>query len=428
MIPRERFAARRKSLQDSLGPSDAMILQSAVLIAKSNDVHHRFRQDSDFFYLTGFDEEESALVLYPDKSILYLRKRDPDRETWTGPMLGIERACEQLGVDEARDIADFRKDLPDLLKKHDRLHWFYGRNREMDGLVFETADRLIRRSRAGETGPSVILHAGNLLHEMRMLKDADEIALLKVCAQATRDAHVRIMRDTKPGMFEFTVEAMIQETFRGHDCTEAYPSIVASGPNACVLHHISNARLIQEGDLVLVDAGAERHCMNADVTRTYPVAETFSSQQRDIYALVLHAQKNAIARTKPGATLDDVHNQTVRDLVLGLLDLGVLSGSADENIEKGTYRKYYMHRTGHWLGLDVHDVGTYATEGKPRALADGMVCTVEPGLYFPPDSPPAFRGIGVRIEDDVLVSGETPTVLTASIPKEIQDIEALRAS
>lgn len=428
MIPRARFISRRKSVQETLGASDAMILPSAPVSIKSNDVHHRFRQDSDFYYLTGFDEEESALVLYREKSILYLRKRDPDKETWTGPMLGIDRACEELGVDEARDIANFQKDLPDLLKKHERLHWFYGRSREMDHLVFETSDRLIRRSRAGESGPSVIVHAGNLLHEMRLTKDADEIALLRVSAEATREAHVRIMRETKPGMFEFTVEAMIQETFRRHDCVEAYPSIVASGPNACVLHHISNTRLIQEGDLILVDAGAERHCMNADVTRTYPAAEKFSPEQRDVYALVLHAQKNAIARTKPGTALDDVHNQTVRDLVLGLLDLGVLSGSADENIEKGTYRKYYMHRTGHWLGLDVHDVGAYSIQGKPRLLADGMVCTVEPGLYFPPDSPPAFRGIGVRIEDDVLVSGETPTVLTASIPKEIQDIEALRAS
>lgn len=428
MIPRERFTSRRKLLQLALAPSDAMILLSAPSTVRSNDVHHRFRQDSDLYYVTGFEEEESALVLYADRSILYLRKRDPDKETWTGPMLGVDRACETLGVDEARDISDFKKDLPDLLKKHDRLHWFYGRSREMDALVFESSDTLIRRSRAGESGPSVILHAGTLLHEMRLTKDADEIELLRKCAEITREAHERIIRQTVPGMFEFTVEAMIQETFRRHDAVEAYPSIVASGPNACVLHHTSNSRLIAEGDLILVDAGAERHCMNADVTRTYPAAEKFTPEQRDVYTIVLHAQKNAIARTKPGATLDEVHASTVRDLVLGLLDLGVLSGSADENIEKGTYRKYYMHRTGHWLGMDVHDVGAYAIGGKPRPLTDGMVCTVEPGLYFPPDSPPAFRGIGVRIEDDVLVLGETPTVLTASIPKEIQDIEALRAS
>lgn len=428
MIPRERFTIRRKLLQLALAPSDALILLSAPAVVKSNDVHHRFRQDSDLFYVTGFEEEQSALVLYPDRSILYLRKRDPDMETWTGPMLGIERACETLAVDEARDIADFKKDLPDLLKKHDRLHWFYGRNREMDALVFEASDKLIRRSRAGESGPSVIIHAGTLLHEMRLTKDPDEIELLRQCSEITRQAHERIMRQTSPGMFEFSVEAMIQETFRRHDAVEAYPSIVASGPNACVLHHTSNSRLIGEGDLILVDAGAERHCMNADVTRTYPAAEKFTPQQRDVYAIVLHAQKNAIARTKPGATLDEVHAATVRDLVLGLLDLGVLSGSADENIEKGTYRKYYMHRTGHWLGMDVHDVGAYSLGGKARLLADSMVCTVEPGLYFPPDSPAAFAGIGVRIEDDVLVSGNTPTVLTASIPKEIQDIEALRAS
>ncbi|HNJ05935.1 MAG TPA: M24B family metallopeptidase, partial [Leptospiraceae bacterium] len=336
--------------------------------------------------------------------------------------------CAELGVDEARDIQDFKKDLPDLLKKHETLHWFYGRNREMDSLVMDTSDKLLRRSRAGETGPSIIQHAGRLLHEMRSIKDADEIALIKLAVESTREAHERIMRETRPGMFEFTVEAMIQDCFRRHDAVEAYPSIVASGPNACVLHHISNRRLIQEGDLVLVDAGAELHCMNADVTRTYPAAEKFSPEQRDVYAIVLHAQKNAIARTIPGATLDDVHAGAVRDLVTGLLDLRVLTGSADENIEKGAFRKYYMHRTGHWLGLDVHDVGAYARNGKPRALEDGMICTVEPGLYFPPDSPERFRGIGVRIEDDVLVSGATPTVLTASIPKEIQDIEALRAS
>lgn len=426
MIPVNRFKARRSTVQRALLPGDVMILLAAPAVVKSNDVHFRYRQDSDFYYLTGFDEEQSALVIYNSRTILYLRKRDPDMETWTGPMLGIERACETLGVDEARDIADFQKDLPELLKKQDRLHWMYGRRSDMDAVVLAAADRLLRRSRAGEAGPSILLHAGRLLHEMRLIKDPDEIELMRTTAAVTKLAHERIMRETAPGMFEFTVEAMIQDTFRRHDCTEAYPSIVASGPNACVLHHTSNSRLIQEQDLILVDAGAERHCMNSDVTRTYPAAEHFTPEQRAAYEIVLHAQKNAIARTVPGATLDEIHAATIRDLVAGLIDLGVLSGSADENIEKGHFRKYYMHKTGHWLGMDVHDVGSYAESGAARKLAPGMVTTVEPGLYFPAGSPARFQGIGIRIEDDVLVENGPPTVLTASIPKEIQDIEALR--
>jgi Xaa-Pro aminopeptidase len=427
-IDMEMYIARRKSFQRNMEPGDVAIFQSAPSLIRSNDVHHRFRQDSDFYYLTGFGEEQSALVLTKENAILYLRKRDPERETWNGPMLGVDRAVEALAVDEARDITDFKKDIPDLLRKKDRLYYMYGRNPELDLLIMSTCDQLMRRGRTGEFGPGQILHAASLLHEMRMIKSQEEIELLRECAQIASDAHIALMRSAKAGMHEYELEGIILDSFRRHNAVEGYPSIVASGKNACVLHHIENNRRIESNDLILVDAGAEKHCLNSDVTRTFPVADRFNGPQKDAYEIVLAAQLRAIEKTIPGATLDEIHNAAVRDLTQGLIDLGVLFGTLDENVENKKYIRYYMHRTGHWLGMDVHDVGSYVKDGVPRKLEDGMVCTVEPGLYFPDDeqTPPAFRGIGIRIEDDVVVRGNNPLVLSEMIPKTISAIETLR--
>jgi len=425
----ESYLQRRRIVQNALGPNDVAIFVSARSLIKSNDVHHRFRQDSDFYYLTGFDEEESALVLFPDRSLLFLRHRDPEKETWNGPMLGVERAVETLKVDEARVIADFRKDVPELLKKKETLYYMYGRDHELDTFLFEACDRLLRRSRAGEFGPSRVIHSSTLIHEMRLIKTKMEIENMRESADITADAHIALFGGAKAGMFEYELESIIQEAFRKRNATEAYPSIVAAGKNACILHYIKNDMAIPQNQLVLVDAGAEKNYMNGDVTRTFPSGKKYTAEQRDVYEAVLSAQQNAIARTTAGNTMDLVHDSTVRDLTQSLIDMKVLNVSIDENLASGGYKKYYMHRTGHWLGLDVHDVGSYSVNGEPRKLAPGMICTVEPGLYFPDDEtvPVHFRGIGVRIEDDVLVTETSAEVLTARIPKTIQQIETIRS-
>ncbi|MCE9599937.1 MAG: aminopeptidase P N-terminal domain-containing protein [Spirochaetia bacterium] len=425
----QAHASRRERVQRAMSKGDVAVFISAPSLIRSNDVHHRFRQDSDFYYLTGFDEEEAALVIEPDRCILYLRRRDPEKETWNGPMLGVDRAVATLEIDEARDINSFRTDIPTLLKNRETLYYMFGRNREMDFFLLETSDRLLRRSRAGDFGPSKIVHSALLLHEMRLVKDRGEIDKMRLAADITADAHLALFEKTRVSMFEYELESIIHEAFRKRNATEAYPSIVAAGKNACILHYIKNDEKIGADQLILVDAGAEKDYMNGDVTRTYPSGKTFTSPQRDAYQVVLDAQLNAIDRTVTGISMEEVHNLTVRDLVGGLISLKVLSGTVDENIENGTYKKYYMHRTGHWLGLDVHDVGSYNVNGAPRKMEPGMICTVEPGLYFPDeaDVPEHFRGIGIRIEDDVLVTSGKAEVLTARIPKSVKDIEAIRS-
>lgn len=423
------FAGRRRFVQEQLPEDGIALFFSAEPRIRSNDVHYRFRQDSDFYYLTGFDEEASVLVLTRENQTLYLRVRDRSREIWDGPRLGVERAAETLAIDAAKPIEEFAKDLPELLKNKSALYYAFGLNTERDARVLGAARELLQRSRGTDYGPGRIVAPSLLLHEMRLIKAPYEIELLRECARITENGHRALLARTRPGMYEYELEAILLYEFRRERAEEGYPSIVASGPNACILHHIKNDRQLNEGDLVLVDAGAERDFMTADVTRTYPAGESFSAAQRDVYAAVLQAQERAIARTVAGSNIDDVHAATLRDLVQSLIDLGALKGGVDENLENKKFRNFYMHRTGHWLGTDVHDVGPYYDRGKPRPFQNGMVCTVEPGLYFSPDDPEApehLRGIGVRIEDDVLVNGAKPIALTASIPKQIDEIEALR--
>ena len=392
-------------------PDGVALFFSAPVRIKSNDVHYRFRQNSDFFYLTGFDEEECVLVLTASESRLYLRVRDRARETWDGPRLGVEDAPQTLGIDEARAIATFETDLAAILKNKSTLYYSFGDDAARDTQVLGKAREIMRGSRAGEYGPGSIVNPAGVLHEMRLIKDTHDVEILRECARLTANGHNALFRTTRPGMYEYELEALLLFEFRKGNAGEAYPSIVASGPNACVLHHINNDRQMQAGDLVLVDAGADKYYMNADVTRTFPVNETFSPEQRDVYEAVLHAQERAIQRTVAGVSLAAVHDDTVRDLVQSLIDLKVFTGSVDQHIEEKTYQHFYMHKTGHYLGMDVHDVGSYYDHraGRPRFLENGMVCTVEPGLYFPVDNehtPERFRGIGVRIEDDVMVQGD----------------------
>ncbi|MCR9144315.1 MAG: aminopeptidase P N-terminal domain-containing protein [bacterium] len=432
-IPRDVFAGRRKRFQSTMAADGVALIFSAPVRIKSNDVHYRFRQDSDFYYLTGFGEEECVLVLTADHSRLYLRERDRSRETWDGPRLGVEDAPATLGVDEARSIGAFEKDLGELLKNKSTLYYRFGGQdaTTRDARVLGKANEVMQRARSGDYGPGTVVNPALILHELRLIKDGHDLEILRECARLTANGHRALYRDTRPGMFEYELEALLQYEFRKGDGGEAYPSIVASGPNACILHHIENNRQMQAGDLVLVDAGADKYHMNADVTRTFPVSETYTPEQRDVYEAVLNAQERAIRGTVAGVSMGEIHDRTVRDLVQSLIDLKVLTGSVDQQIEEKAYQHFYMHKTGHYLGMDVHDVGSYYDHRakEPRKLEDGMVCTVEPGLYFAPDNehtPERFAGIGVRIEDDVMVQGDTPLVLTADIPKSVADVEAAR--
>ncbi len=425
----EIYRERRIQFQRQMEPDSAAIFSSALSKIKSNDVAYPFRQDSDFFYLTGFDEEDSILVLYSDRSILYLQALNPELEIWHGSRLGIERAAETLLIDEARDTTQFIQNISDLIKNKNTLYYFFGRSAEKDRSILGAADGYMRKSRANEWGPASIRHPSPLLHEMRMFKSPEEIEQIRVCSEITKAAHIAAMRKVQPGMFEYELEACLLYEFRRHGAVDAYPSIVAAGSNACTLHYIGNSSRIQKNDLIMIDAGAEKKYYNADVSRTFPAGKKFNSAQKDLYSIVLNVQKKAVAATVAGSNLNDIHMEAVLGLTEGMIDLGILSGSAEENIDNNNYKKYYMHRTGHWLGMDVHDAGSYRDGTQPRKLAPGMVMTVEPGLYLPlgDDSvPEAFRGIGIRIEDDVLVGPEGPENLTASIPKEISDIEALR--
>ena len=428
------YKERRQKLLEALGaggPSVA-VFPAAPVMLRNADTEHDYRQDSDFYYLTGFDEPESVLVLsyHDDKqsAVVFVRRRDPARETWDGARLGVERAAEVLGVDAAFAIDDLEQRLPDCLANVRRLHVRLGRDRRFDERVLLALDRVRARARFGVIAPLELIDPAVVLHEMRIRKTSSEIETMTRAARITGEAHVRAMQVTRPGAWEYEVEAELLRVFRKNGAQRpAYGSIVGSGPNATVLHYRRNDRKMEAGDLLLIDAGCELDYCASDVTRTFPVSGTFSDPQRRVYEVVLEAQEAAIAATKPGATINAVHDVAVRVLSKGLIDLGVLAGSLDEAIEKETYKPYYMHRTSHWLGLDVHDVGAYYVDKKSRALEEGFVITVEPGLYFATDAAvdPKWKGIGVRIEDDVLVTRDGAKVLTAEIPKTVAAIETV---
>ena len=419
---------------EAMGPGVAVIPSAPVAI-RNNDVEHDYRQDSDLYYLTGFDEPESVLVLSSEhkehRTVLFVRERDPERETWDGPRAGTDGAVKTYGADAAFPIEQLSAKLPDYLTDVARLIYRVSVDRVFDAMLFDALDAVRRKARGGVIAPREIIDRSTTLHELRIRKDGDEIALMLHAASITRDAHVAAMRLAKPGRYEYEVEAEINRIFRAAGCERpAYGSIVGSGPNATILHHRRNDRQMQEGDLLLIDAGCEWGYYASDVTRTFPVSGTFTDAQRTLYQVVLDAQLAAIAATKPGATLTDVHNASVRVLTQGLIDLGIIAGPLDDAITNERFKPFYMHRTSHWLGMDVHDVGDYYADKKPRPLEPGFVLTVEPGLYVSVNAAvdPKWRGIGIRIEDDVLVTDTGCRNLTADIPKTIQELEALLAS
>jgi len=425
------FAARRKQLLDAMGDGVALF-PSAPLAVRNQDVEHPYRQDSDLYYLTGFDEPESLLVLtnqHDDhQAVLFVRPKKREREIWDGPRAGVEGAVEQFGMDAAFPIDELEKRLPDYLGNVERLHYRLAKNERADSKVFDCLNLLRRGGRRGVTAPEVIVDSSVHLHEMRLRKSAGEITTMREAAAITEEAHLRAMALARPGMREFELDAELIHIYRQHGCERAaYESIVGSGPNATILHYRAGSRVMNDGELVLIDAGCEHEYYASDVTRTFPVNGKFSDEQRAIYELVLHTQEAAIAAVEPGATLDEIHTGAVRTITEGLVDIGLLSGDIDTLIEEKKHEAFYMHRTSHWLGMDVHDVGRYYVNGTQRPLEEDFVLTVEPGIYIAADAEGVderWRGIGVRIEDDVVVTQGNADVLTADIPKTIADVEA----
>ena len=427
-------AQRRKQLMKMMGDNSIAILPAAPTLIRNRDVEHSFRQDSDFYYLSGFPEPEAVIVLIPNRKngqyILFCRERDPLKETWNGYRYGPEGAIEHFGADDAYPIDDLEDILPGLMEHCESVHYTIGLNPEFDKHVMNCVNSLRRGSRRGMHVPYEFVSLDYLLHDMRLFKSRDELRLMKKAAKISVNAHINAMKVCQPGMYEYELEAEFLYEFKGNGAGWAYPSIIGGGANSCILHYTENNKPLNDGELVLIDAGAEYGGYAADITRTFPVNGTYSEAQKEIYELVLSAQDAAIKQTKPGNHWNDPHNAAVKVLTKGLVELGLLKGKPAELIKKGDYSRYYMHRTGHWLGMDVHDVGDYKVDDEWRLLEPGMTLTVEPGLYIPSGSHCAKRwwNIGVRIEDDVVVTKDGCELLTKGLPRTVKEVEAVMAS
>ncbi|MBL8443997.1 MAG: aminopeptidase P N-terminal domain-containing protein [Zoogloeaceae bacterium] len=429
------FRARRQRLierMNAAGGGVALIPTAAELL-RNRDTHFPYRADSYFHYLTGFGEPEAAVLLVAGaspKAILFCREKNEEREIWDGYRHGPEAACSAFGFDEAWTIGDLDRRLPELLADQPVLWCGFGYDNAWDERVTRALNQVRANARAGTVPPHSIRDVRAELDEMRLVKDETELALMQRAATISASAHARAMRATRPGRFEYEIEAELLHTFRSAGSQyPAYPSIVASGPNACVLHYVENDRQMQDGDLLLIDAGCELDGYASDITRTFPVSGRFSAAQRDIYEMVLAAQGAARSAIRPGAHWNEPHEAAVRVIADGLRQIGLVKGGLDEIIEQGHYRRFYMHRTGHWLGRDVHDAGEYKQQGEWRALCPGMALTVEPGCYIRPadDIPEAFWNIGIRIEDDAIVTPDGCEFITTAVPSSVAGIEALMA-
>jgi Xaa-Pro aminopeptidase len=424
------YAERRARLAAAMGEGVAVLATAAERL-RNRDSHYPYRYDSYFYYLTGFTEPEAVLVLVAGKSprsILFCRQRDPEREIWDGLRYGPEAARERFGFDEAHPVAPLDEALPQLLENQPEFFFPLGADPEWDARAMRWLNAVRMRSRAGVVAPQRVQDLRALLDDMRLIKDTHELAVMRRAARIAASAHRRAMQATRPGRNEYEVEAELLYEFRRSGAQfPAYSPIVAGGANACVLHYVANDAPLRDGALLLIDAGCELDGYASDITRTFPVNGRFSGPQRAVYELVLAAQRAAIAAVRPGSAWNEPHDAAVRVLAQGMIELKLLGGSVDEALEKETYKRFYMHRTGHWLGLDVHDAGEYRAAGRWRALVAGMALTVEPGLYIRPadDIPSELANIGVRIEDDVVVTAQGCDVITAEAPKAVADIEAL---
>ena len=427
------YAQRRAQLAARM-QSGVAIVPGAPERTRNRDAHYLYRFDSYFYYLTGFREPEAVLVVIagePAKSLLFCRDKNPEREVWDGFRHGPAAAREAFGFDEAHSITKLDELVPELLSNQTALFTHLGADSVWDARVVGWVNEVRNRARSGVTAPREIEDVHVVLDEMRLIKSAEELATMRRAAEISTGAHRRAMQSARPGRSEYEIEAELLYEFRRHGAqAPAYTPIVAAGANACVLHYVENAAALAEGDLLLIDAGCELDGYASDITRTFPVNGKFSGPQKDVYEMVLAAQAAALAEVRPGNTWDQPHEAAVRVLAQGLVDLGLLSGGVEQAIETESYKKFYMHRTGHWLGLDVHDAGDYKLNGQWRALQPGMVLTVEPGCYIRAGDgvPERFANIGVRIEDDVLVTDDGHEVLTTAAPKAPGDIENLMRS
>lgn len=416
------------------GRDAIVIVAAAPERLRNNDAHYPYRQDSDFHYLSGFPEAEAVLALVPGReqgeTILFCRERDAERERWDGPRAGTEGAVADYGMDDAFPIGDIDDILPGLIEGRSRVAYHFGRDSEFDSRLIAWVNRVRSQIRSGARAPHEFTALSHLLHDLRLYKSRGELRLMRKSARIAAEAHVAAMRATRPGLTEHAIEAELLHTFRRHGAVASYEPIVGGGANACVLHYRANNAELRDGDLLLIDAGAEYECYASDITRTFPVNGRFSPEQRALYDIVLAAQIAAIAEVRAGRPFDAYHETAVRVITAGLVKLDLLAGSVEKNLREHGYRRFYMHKTGHWLGLDVHDVGDYRIDDEFRLLEPGMVVTVEPGIYIAPDAkkvPVRYRGIGIRIEDDVVVTKDDPVILSDDVPRDPDAIEALMA-
>ena len=420
-----------KEFMRRMTPNSVAIIPSAREATRSNDTHYRFRQDSDFFYLTGFEEPQSIAVIKSNHYTLFVRPRDPEREIWDGRRAGVDGAKSEFGADESFPISEFDERLQDALDGAEVLYYRLGVNRELDDSIIGQISLMRSVNRKPVHPPQTIVDPATIVHEMRVLKSSDEVELMQRAADIAAEAHCEAMKAARPGMQEYEIEALIERVFRQRgSAAPAYTSIVGAGANATVLHYINNDGELRDGDLLLVDAGAEYKGYASDITRTYPINGKFTKPQRDIYDLVLKTQMECVEMVRPGTTHDQLKQHSIKVITEGLVELGLLQGKPEELIKEKKHEQFYMHGLGHMLGIDVHDVGRYYYGKESRALEAGVVMTVEPGIYISPDTknvPAEYLGIGVRIEDDVLCTDNGPRVLTDKVPKLAEEIERLMA-
>jgi Xaa-Pro aminopeptidase len=432
----QEYKRRRKHLMQIMGDDAVAILPAALVRMRNRDAEFQFRQDSDFHYITGFDEPEAVAVLVPGREhgeyILFCRENDKKMETWNGPRAGQDGAIEKYAADDSFPIDDIDDILPGLLENKEKVYYTMGVQPDFDQRIIKWVNRLREQSRMGVHTPGEFVALDHQLHDMRLYKSAAEIKVMRKAAQISAKAHIRAMQFSKPGIYEYQLEAELLHSFMQQGARfPAYSTIVGGGKNGCILHYVENGETLKDGDLVLIDAGAELECYAADISRTFPVNGKYSKEQRILYEIVLAAQYAAIEQVKPGNHWNDPHEAAIKVITQGLIDAGILKGKLKTQIEKETYKNFYMHRTGHWLGMDVHDVGDYKVDDEWRVLEPGMVLTVEPGLYISADHEHVakkWHNIGIRIEDDVLVTKDGYEVLSKDVPKEPDEIEALMAS
>ena len=435
-IPKSEYVRRRKALMAQMEPNSIAVLPAAAVAIRNRDVEHVYRQDSDFQYISGFPEPEAVAVLIPGREhgeyVLFCRERNAERELWDGLRAGQEGAIRDYGADDAFPINDIDDILPGLIEGRDRVYSAMGSNPEFDRHLMEWINVIRSKAHLGAQPPNEFVALDHLLHDMRLYKSAAEVKVMREAAQISARAHVRAMQASRAGLHEFSLEAELDYEFRkGGAKMPAYGSIVASGRNTCILHYQENDAQLKDGDLVLIDAGCEIDCYASDITRTFPVSGRFSPEQKAIYELVLKAQQAAFAAIAPGKHWNQAHEATVQVITAGLVELGLLQGDVEQLIAEEAYKPFYMHRAGHWLGMDVHDVGDYKVGGEWRVLEAGMALTVEPGIYIAPDDrnvAKKWRGIGVRIEDDVVVTRQGCEILSTGVPKTVAEIEALMAA